>query len=238
MSHSKYQEKKELLFQMMKEQKFPGNKLPTEEELTHILDASRGTIREILRELERQGFINKRHSIGNFILPSAFTTKMRIDLFSDFKDLIIDGGYIPEIINIPVNKQEQIISVETLAVFSVQKAEDLIIIKRLYKADGRPAILSRFYLPCRIISKPIDSARTLGSLYSFFEAYTRQVIDHSALSFGIRILTPEEAGYMGLPAQKPLLFWNQIFYNFYDEVICNAHTFFDLDVVPLTMIRK
>jgi len=45
----------------------PGDKLPPEPELAQQIGVSRATLREALRSLEQQGFINRRQGVGTFV---------------------------------------------------------------------------------------------------------------------------------------------------------------------------
>jgi GntR family transcriptional regulator len=48
----------------------PGEQLPSETELAAQLGISRPTLREALRDLEHDGFVNRRHGVGTFVAPN------------------------------------------------------------------------------------------------------------------------------------------------------------------------
>jgi GntR family transcriptional regulator len=92
-SKSIFAQTKDKLLSFISNQKLPGNKLPAEEELAERLKVSRGTIREVLRSLNKEGIISKKHGFGNFVQNSALKARMRIEQLEEFYDLIEDGGY-------------------------------------------------------------------------------------------------------------------------------------------------
>ncbi|MCU9614193.1 GntR family transcriptional regulator [Caldibacillus lycopersici] len=60
----------------------PGDKLPSERELTDILDAGRSSVREALRALELLGLIETRRGEGTFI--SDFRNHRLVEILSGF----------------------------------------------------------------------------------------------------------------------------------------------------------
>jgi GntR family transcriptional regulator len=96
--HMRLEEAMELLLREYN----PGDRLPSEEELTEIMGVSRSTIREVLRALEERGRIIRRHGVGTFIasnkpliesgleiLESLDAFANRIGIICEVKDLRI-----------------------------------------------------------------------------------------------------------------------------------------------------
>ena len=62
-----YVEVKEAILELARTQCGPDRRLPSEEELCRLLGVSRATVREALSILCREGFVSKRHGIGNLV---------------------------------------------------------------------------------------------------------------------------------------------------------------------------
>lgn len=77
-SKSTLSKTKKALLSFLENQKFAGNKLPTEEKLEEYLNVSRATVREILSVLSQEGVISKKHGQGNFFHKSTIDANMRI----------------------------------------------------------------------------------------------------------------------------------------------------------------
>lgn len=75
-----YVEVKEAILELARTQCGPDRRLPSEEELCRLLGVSRATVREALSILCREGFVSKRHGIGNLVNRSVLDTPMRFDL--------------------------------------------------------------------------------------------------------------------------------------------------------------
>jgi GntR family transcriptional regulator len=74
----------------------PGDRLPSEEEMTEIMGVSRSTIREVLRALEERRRIIRRHGVGTFIasneplLESGLETLESLDAFASRMGIICE----------------------------------------------------------------------------------------------------------------------------------------------------
>lgn len=62
-------------------------------ELCRLLGVSRATVREALSILCREGFVSKRHGIGNLVNRSVLDTPMRFDLERGLRRMLEDAGY-------------------------------------------------------------------------------------------------------------------------------------------------
>ena len=86
-----YVEVKEAILELARTQCGPDRRLPSEEELCRLLGVSRATVREALSILCREGFVSKRHGIGNLVNRSVLDTPMRFDLERGLRRMLEDG---------------------------------------------------------------------------------------------------------------------------------------------------
>ena len=90
----------------MKEGLFSAcEKLPRETELSEVLGISRTQLRDSLAELEREGFITRRHGVGTVINRHVLQVKNRMDIEVEFMDMIRQSGYEPEITHVCVQEE-------------------------------------------------------------------------------------------------------------------------------------
>ena len=81
------------LLREMKVGKFSAEKkLPRELELAKEYNISRSQLREILAELEREGFITRLHGVGTVINHHVLGVKNRMDIEVEFMDMIRHYG--------------------------------------------------------------------------------------------------------------------------------------------------
>src|SRR6056297_3179586 len=92
---SRCAEVREAIIARIRESGAVDQKLPPEGELARSLGVSVATVREALRQLDRDGYVTKRHGSGNYIHRSTLGLDMRIDNNRDFFALL--GGRYQEV---------------------------------------------------------------------------------------------------------------------------------------------
>lgn len=71
----------------------PGRGFLPRKSCAACLGVSRATVREALSILCREGFVSKRHGIGNLVNRSVLDTPMRFDLERGLRRMLEDAGY-------------------------------------------------------------------------------------------------------------------------------------------------
>ncbi len=228
------------LIEIISNQKLAGNRLPPEATLAKRLGVSRGTVREVMQTLAREGIISKKHGLGNFVHRSAIESKMRIDTIQDFIQMIENGGYEARMEKIG-SSQEVLIDenffAKTAPLMHIENKEDLITLQSLYYADQRPAIYSQVFVPKDIILDDPDK-ETKKTLFEFLEEFCNQTIEQTIIKFAPKSADEEVADMLQMKEGVPFILWEEYYYNIYDEVICVALTHFHPDFMEFTMLRK
>ena len=84
------------LLQQMKEGEYSKcDRLPRETVLSEQLGISRTQLRDALSELETDGFITRRHGVGTVINRHVLDVKNRMDIETEFLDIIRQSGHQP-----------------------------------------------------------------------------------------------------------------------------------------------
>src|SRR5690606_4467793 len=81
-----------------------AERLPRESILAERLNISRTQLRDSLAQLEREGFISRRHGVGTVINRHVLNIKVRMDIEIEFSDMIAQCGYTPGLLFV---KQER-----------------------------------------------------------------------------------------------------------------------------------
>ena len=82
------------------------DRLPRELELAKQLNVSRNHLREVLAQLEREGFITRIHGVGTIINHHVMKVKNRMDIEVEFLDIIRQNGYLPGVINVHIKEEK------------------------------------------------------------------------------------------------------------------------------------
>lgn len=230
-----YQQVKAFLVETAKKKVAKKNKLQSEEKLAESLGVSRATIREALYKLEKEGILTKRHGKGNYIHPSAFETKMRIDVYHDFIELIKDGGYEPKLTQSDfIYRLSDELFVKRM---ETQCNELVLAFDWLYYANNVPAILVKIQIPKRHLTVEPSSEYVERTLASFLMKYCDKDPAHTITRLkGTH--NSEAAEHFKLPYLTPLLAWDEIFFDINDEKLCFNEIFFNPTYMDLAVLVK
>ncbi|MGI9861979.1 GntR family transcriptional regulator [Moorella naiadis] len=214
-----------------------GNQLLSEEELATSLEVSRTTIREVLASLAREGVISKKQGLGNFIHPSALRATMRIDKTCDFINLLEEAGY--KAVHVVNEQTFQTVpaSGDICRKMGLPEGEELFVFESDYLAGELPAIHCHFYIPNSLfLERPTTSVER--NIFSFLKKYCNQEATHAIVWFNATTCNHDLAHIFAIAPHTPLLYWEEIYYNLADDIICYSEVKFNPHVMCLSMLRK
>jgi GntR family transcriptional regulator len=230
----------EKLLRILQSENFDNNKLHSEEELVELLDASRGTVREVLRSLARKGVISKKHGIGNFVHPRTLNMKMRFDEITDFIHLIEDGGYEASLVKDRDPADYYLPQDGSAGSFEKFLDKDLeyLCFTRIYLADGKPCVYCQLFFPKHLLTRPPFSAVTHDNLIDFVKSHFDQDIEQAMVWINPETASQEIAEKFDLAPGTAVLAWDELFCNYKDEIIGYSKTHFNPDIMNVCMLKK
>lgn len=142
-----------------------GDKLPTEEKLTALLNVSRPALREGLKQLEQEGMIDVVHGKGRFVAAgSALNIARPITKFESVTQMVAARGYqmTTQVLGFGVIQANAVDAAD----LGIAKGAPLLRIERLRKADDEPLIYSVDLIPRNLLDEPLpqDWAASLVDL--------------------------------------------------------------------------
>ena len=227
---------KEAILELIKNEKFVNNRLPSENELTKKLGVSLSTLREALLMLKREGIIDKVHGRGNFVHESALKAKMRIDLISDLNYLIEDGGYEPHMEQKKswvsnVNKNE-------IDFLDLNREEELFNFERIFYGDNIPAVWVINRIPTKYLKEIPNNEQLKKPIYQIFWNCCQVKISQSIFEFVPIKAAQKESDIFNINKGTPMIAWHEVFYNLKDEPISYNRLVFNPEMISLKMLRK
>lgn len=219
-----FQSVKRALLKMCSTTRFPENRLPAEAELAKMLRVSIVTVRKALTVLETEGYILKRHGIGNFVLASALDPTMRIDLTYDMISLLETSGFSqvkkevqpPRCVPGPAGLREKL---------GLSAQERMLSLDYFFRADGRIVIIERFYIPeCAIQREPRQPA--FERFDTFVWNCCELELQHSINTWRPLAACGDVQSILELQPGQPLIAWEQTIYDIHDIPVCGAEVFF------------
>lgn len=230
------QQVKYTLLEMLQNRLITGNKLPSEEELTKLLGVSLATLREALLELNKEGVISKRHGSGNFIHQSTLQTRMRIDRFADFKNLLEDGGYEVKIAQSEMRLTQP--DQATASALKIAPNTQVVSYDRLFYTGEKLAIISNNIIPSQYFVRDLAEIQLEPNLAEFVWKYCQKEIAHGIFEFIPALIQAEDSILFGLNQGVPMTSWEEIFYTLEDDPICLSKVRFNPGIVKMKMLWK
>jgi len=147
-----------------------SNMLPREDVLAERLEISRTQLRDSLAQLEREGFISRRQGVGTMINRHVLAVKVRMDIESEFMDMIAQSGCSPSLL---ISEHDTVPATETVAGrLGIAAGGEALRVVRLVAADGVPAIYCEDYIPLSLIKKKGYAEEELEKpIFSFLKRY-------------------------------------------------------------------
>jgi GntR family transcriptional regulator len=148
----------------------PGDKLPTEAQLTKRFRISRPALREALKLLEQDDIIYVEHGRGRFVSAmSAVQVDRPITVFESVTAMAGHYGYKP--INKVLSISEESPPVEVAETLRLGKEARVIRIERLRLHGDEPILYCIDYVPRAIIPAKLYDIDWSGSLLNLMEQY-------------------------------------------------------------------
>jgi GntR family transcriptional regulator len=178
----------------------PNHRLPSERELSEMLNVSRITTRLAVQELLEGGLVYREQGRGTFVAEP----KMRgVQAFTSFTEYMRNHGLTPGSI---ILNQELVGVDETLAnTLHINVGDPAIHLVRLRMADQRPVAVQSAYLPSRMFPglenenlKDRSLFEVLRKKYFVHPVWTEAAVEASSA-------TPEQARLLEIKTGEPVL---------------------------------
>ena len=143
--------------------------LPPEKELAEQLGISRTQLRDVLASLEREGFITRRHGVGTVINHFVLAVQTRMDMETEFLDMIRESGYDPGVAFVETDAYPADAHIAQL--LHITEGEPVISVTRLCTADGKPAILCSDIIHKGLIHSPYTQKDLLDPIFHFLQHF-------------------------------------------------------------------
>lgn len=179
----------------------PGDKLPTEDELSRQFMVNRHTVRRALSDLQDKGIVESTQGRGSFVRRPS--TPMRLHRRPRFTDRVRERGSTPrtEILKLQVRPADSRIAAQ----LGIRTGQPVVYLERRRFIDDEPTGLSQHHFSHDRFPTFIEMYRTRGTITqtlvdSGVPDYTRRRTSISA-----RLPTVQESELLRIPRHVPLL---------------------------------
>lgn len=192
-----------------------NEKMLSEREICEKYDVSRTTVRQALLELEREGYIYKKHGKGTFVASKKYNQNLQG--FYSFTEEMKKLGKKP---SSKVIKFEIFTVNNEIAKKMKLEKEDLVYkFTRLRLADDEPMMIETTYVPYNLFPGITKDDLNRNALYDIFRDRFNTVVDYAEEIFLPVLTNEEEAERLHIAVGSPSLKISRFAYNSNNQVI-------------------
>jgi GntR family transcriptional regulator len=193
---------REALLHSIADGAFPEGRLPSEKQLAERLGVSRATVRGALQSMEEEGLVSRRHGVGTrvneHVVRSASLSRL-----AGFYNIIREAGYDPGIAATELRAGAA--SEEVARRLLRPPGSGLLLIDRLFLADGSPAVHVVEHVVESELKRPVVAGDVPESIFAFAERFCRTTVDHVVVELVPAVAEGGPANRLQLAAGVPLL---------------------------------
>jgi GntR family transcriptional regulator len=225
------------LREAIQQDRFPaGSQLPPELELMAMLNVSRTTLREALRTLEEQGFIERRRGKGTYVRPRSIVKDLSINF--GISEMITQAGLIPGSQVTLIRREPAAAAVA--AALQINEGAEVIIADRVRTANERPVVWSLDFLSAALFGDRALLAEHLDtrSLYQYLSEELQIRIVRGIARLSPVAATAEIAERLSVRRGTPLQYILQTDYTAGDQPVLYSMEYHVSDAFVFVINRR
>jgi GntR family transcriptional regulator len=181
----------------------PGDRLPSEVELSQQLGISRPTLREALRLLEEDGSIVRRHGVGTFVAQSQPVIESGLEVLESIKRMAGRSGLQVQMGEVVIS--ERMTTAAETEGMALTTPEPATCVMRVILAQGKPVAHLTDVLPQRFLRQAEFGAGFQGSVLDFLLERGWPALSHSRTELISEAANPYLARALRVQRGAPLM---------------------------------
>ena len=236
-SHTLYSQAKAAILDIIHRQSDFMYKLPSEQELSKMLDVSRNTVREALKSMENEGILISRQGVGTFVIRDSRSIQHNIAILNSTTKIIASQGYEPGTRDV-LHGRRALRDPEIVKKLGGQGEDlDILYVERVRTADEKPVAFVEDYIPYVDGMLERFDPRNPLPLFDFLKSFDRTVsfsdcTIHSVLSDG------KLKDRLTLSSPQALLLLRQTHYTAKGAPVLYSDSYFLSEKLEFSIIRK
>lgn len=175
-----------------------GDRIPAERKLAEELDVSRMTLRGVIDELVREGYLNRRHGSGSYVAEPKIAQPLTMTSFSDDMRL---RGFVPS------GRTLELVTVAAGARLArrlqVSPTEPVVRALRLRLADDVPMAIETLHVLAALVPGLTAGDLERSSFYDLLAARYGVQLGTGAQVIEPTVTSEEESARLGVPVHSP-----------------------------------
>lgn len=184
-----------------------GESIPSERELAGLYGVTRVTVQKAMDILVQEGFIERIHGKGMFVLKNTNTSVYLLNNETSDSILGFSRDFQGRVkVSSQLLKLDLIQADATLAQhLEISEGENVWFIRRIRLLDGTPVLVEDSNLPQRVIETIPENILKEGSLYGYVEEYTGKKIKDADSVIEAALFDDELAPLLNISSGQPML---------------------------------
>jgi DNA-binding GntR family transcriptional regulator len=213
----------------------PGNRIPSESELSDEFGVSRATVRTVLAKLAVNGLILRKQGDGTYVNSRVREVNAHLGNLWDFSRIIETNGYKPTIKTIAIEKKAST-EKEALAL-AIDPGEDLLSLVRLFYADERPVILANNVVPAVFLHEQVDRIDGHLHIREILSRYCHQNIAFAITDIRSVLVDEDVRKMLGKESGQTVLALQVAFYSKQNVPLALGANYFDDEFLRLSLVQ-
>ncbi|HEY3589113.1 MAG TPA: GntR family transcriptional regulator [Buttiauxella sp.] len=184
-----------------------GESIPSERELASLYGVTRVTVQKAVDSLVQEGFIERIHGKGMFVLKNSGTNVYLLN--NETSDSIL--GFSREFQG-RVKVSSKLLSFNVIQAdatlaqhLEISAGENVWFIRRIRLLDGNPVLVEDSNIPQSVIATIPETILREGSLYGYIEEYTGKKIKDADSIIEAALFDEELAPLLNVACGQPML---------------------------------
>jgi Transcriptional regulators len=184
-----------------------GESIPSERELAALYGVTRITVQKAMDILVQEGFIERIHGKGMFVLKNTATSVYLLN--NETSDSIL--GFSREFQG-RVKVSSQLLKFEVIQAdtelaqhLEINAGDSVWFIRRIRLLDGNPVLVEDSNIPQSVIGEIPENILREGSLYGYIEEFTGKKIKDADSIIEAALFNGELAGLLNIASGQPML---------------------------------
>ena len=226
----------EILLERIRDGTYPaGSRMPSESELSEELGVSRATVRTVLAKLAVNGLIIRKQGDGTYVNARVREVSAHSGNLWDLVQLIESNGFKPSIQSLAIEKKPA--TEKEAIVLAVEPGDDLLFMRRLFLADGKPVILANNVTPFSLLREPMQKIDGTLHIRDILQLYCRQKIGFAITDIRSAVIEQETYGLLGGQAGRTILELQVAFYAKDNLPLALGVNYFDDSILKLSLVQ-
>ncbi|NUM43389.1 MAG: GntR family transcriptional regulator [Anaerolineales bacterium] len=212
----------------------PGDRLPSESDLSDELGVSRATIRTAMAKLASNGLILRKQGDGTYVNERLQEVNAQGGLW-EFGSLIQNNGSEPTILSLETTFKSA--EPSEAALLNLQPGDEVLLLRRLFKADNQPVILATNVLPGALITERNGTFDAQLPIGEFLQQYAHRNIAYVITEVQATSAVEDVIPFLSCPLGASLLILNTIFYDRNNRPLAFGHNYIDDRRLRLRLVQ-